>query len=105
MEWLFWLFLSFLAWILGYLILKSPLLSLLPAGLTSVLLGLFSKVFSVTISKSQVWIIWLSSAIFLILVFYLKPSVAKTALSSALISIFVGYGVGLIINAYLSMIP
>jgi hypothetical protein len=105
MEWLLWLFLSFLAWILGYLILKSPILALFSAGFLPIFLTLFGKVFSVLINNSLTLIVFAVSAIFLSGVFFLKPGVAKTFLSTLLIPVFVSFGIGLILNAYLRMIP
>jgi hypothetical protein len=104
--WLPWtLFFGFLAWLLGYLVLKSPLLSLIPAVLTPVIAMFLSSIVSVTINNMYSGIIFAIFAILLMIAFFLKPGVAKIVLSTLSIPVVVIDGVGLVVVAYLRMIP
>jgi hypothetical protein len=108
MEWLFLLFLAFLGWILGFLILKSPKLALLPAALTTVIMKLptrITNVISMTINNLLGWVILVVSALISTMAYFLKPGIAKTVLSTISIPVVTLYSVGLIIAAYLRMIP
>jgi hypothetical protein len=108
MEWLFLLFLAFLGWILGYLVLKSSLLALLPAVLSAIFLKLptsVTNIVSVTINSQFGWVILAVSAIIATMAYFLKTGVIKTVLSTLSIPVFTLYSVGLIVTAYLRMIP
>jgi hypothetical protein len=108
MEWLFLLFLGFLGWILGFLVLKSPLLALLPAALTPIIVKLPANVtslISANISSPLGWITLVVAGMISTVMLFQKPSVAKTVLSTLSIPVFTIYGVGFIGIAYLRMIP
>jgi hypothetical protein len=103
MTWVAWiLFYGYLGWQIGFLVLRSASVSVLPALVTIVVILFGSRFVSITNYGYGVlgWSILIVAILVLLMASLLKPSVAKIVLATLLIPVVVIWGVGLLFSTF-----
>lgn len=101
MTWVAWiLFYGYLGWQIGYLVLKSASISLLPAFFTVMVVLLGDRLGSIPNYGMIGWSILFAAVLLLVATFLMKPSVAKIVLATISIPVVVVWGFSLLFSTF-----